>query len=198
IDFDQVTVSNMNRQLCALTNTIGQNKTETMAARIELINPCCRLTIRTESITSAHIASIMEGYDYVVDAIDDVAAKTAIICYAHQNNIAVISAMGAAKRVRPELLRLADIADTHCCPLARIMRKELKKLGIVTGVNVVYSTEKPLSTPSDADTEIGVKQSLGSVVFVPGAMGLIIAGKVIRDVAGIEEADGFIRTSGYH
>ncbi len=189
VDFDLVASSNINRQLCALTNTIGCSKVQVIADRIGQINPNCRVTARKSFLHAENADEILSKHQYLVDAIDDVPGKVAIIRFGKENRIPVISAMGAAKRLHPELLRLADIADTFCCPLARIMRRELKKHGISNGVPVVFSQEQPVEEKqaSPKPEQLRAKQPLGSVSFVPGAMGLIIAGKVIRDLCGIED-----------
>lgn len=186
IDFDVVDISNINRQLCALRSTIGKIKAEVLSTRIKDINPDCKVDIIKAYIDTDNVAEVLPKCDYIVDAIDYIPGKIAIIRYALSNSIPVISAMGAAKRLYPEKLRLADISATHCCPLARIIRKELKTIGIENGLRVVFSEEKPIALNNNSSTRDGIKQPLGSVSFVPGAMGLIIAGEIVRHICGIE------------
>lgn len=184
VDNDRVSLSNINRQIVALHSTVGQYKTEVAAARVKDINPeiCVRVynlffTPETEDEFDFCV------YDYVVDAIDTVAGKVALIEKSKRANIPVISSMGAGNKLDPTAFEVADIAKTSVCPLARTMRRELKKRGIER-VKVVYSKEEPIavSLPEGEELPVGKKSIPGSVAFVPSVAGLIIAGEVIKDL----------------
>lgn len=182
IDNDTVSLSNINRQIIALHSTTGRYKTETAAARIADISPECR--VRTYNILYLPETADMfdfSAYDYVVDAIDNVTGKLTLIERARDAKVPVISSMGTGNKLHPELLELADIYDTSVCPLARVMRYECRKRGI-DRLKVVYSKEKPL-TPHSQPTDTK-KPVPGSISFVPGAAGLIIAGEVVRSLIG--------------
>ncbi len=178
VDPDIVSLSNCNRQLVALRSTVGKKKTEVMAARIKDINPHCKTEIHTclyMPETGPHLQDMI--IDYVVDAVDTVKAKVGLIREAHEAEIPIISAMGTGNKLYPEQLRIADIYETEVCPLARVMRRELRKIGIVSQ-KVVYSPETPIRSASKEN------QTPGSVSFVPSVAGLLMAGEVIRFLAG--------------
>lgn len=175
-DGDEVAVSNLNRQLVALTSTIGRNKAEVMAERIRDINPEAEVTVIPKffkpGLCSDDAVSELEvdKYDLVVDAIDDVDAKVELIKQATEKGIKIVSAMGAAGKFETSF-KTADISKTSTCPLARTMRKRLREVGI-EHLPVVYSEEKPV--PRDGE--------LGTLSYVPGAMGLEIAAYVIKEL----------------
>ena len=174
IDNDKVSLSNINRQIIALHSTIGKYKTEVAKARIEDINPNANVYTRELFVLPETIEEIdFSGFDYVVDAIDTVRGKLAIIQSAKEKNIPVISAMGAGNKLNATAFCVKDISKTSGCPLARVMRRELKKRNI-ENVKVVYSEEEPKKA------EEGV---VGSVAFVPSVAGLIVAGEVIKDLS---------------
>lgn len=180
IDRDTVSVSNINRQIIALHSTVGQYKTEVAAARARDINPEIEVITRNvfylpETANEFDFTS----YDYVVDAIDTVSGKLALIEQAKKANISVISCMGAGNKLDATAFEVADITKTSVCPLARVMRRELKKRGI-EHVKVVYSKEEPLQSKAQ-DEETG-KNIPASIAFVPSVAGLIIAGEVIKDL----------------
>ena len=180
IDKDVVSISNINRQIIALHSTVGKLKTEVAAARVKDIQP--EISVRTHNIF--YLPETAEQfdftqYDYVVDAIDTVSGKIALIENAKRCNVPVISSMGAGNKLDATAFEVADISKTTVCPLARIMRRELKKRGI-ENVKVVYSKEEPIAT-SATDEETG-KAIPGSIAFVPSVVGLIIAGEVIKDL----------------
>ena len=181
IDSDRVVLSNLNRQLVATRDTLGMLKVEAAKARVLSINPECE--VRTWPIfylpETADRFDFTE-YDYVVDAIDTVAGKLQLIQAAKAAGTPVISSMGAGNKLDPTAFRVADISETSVCPLARVMRRELKKRGI-EHVKVVYSTEPALS-PAPAEEPTGRRATPGSVAFVPSVAGLIIAGEVIKDI----------------
>lgn len=183
VDADKVALSNLNRQLPALLSTLDQPKVEVVAARIAEINPDCRLQLQQRFIEPEQVALVGVA-DYLVDAIDYLPGKLALVQFAKQQGMPVISAMGAGLRLAPEKLRLDDISRTHTCPLARRMRKGLRELGIKDGVPVVFSEETPQpSYREDAPAEeVGWKSPLGSSAFVPAAAGLLMASYVVRQL----------------
>lgn len=180
IDKDVVSESNINRQIIALHSTVGQLKTEVAAVRAKDINP--EIVVHTHNVfyLPENAGDFdFTNYDYVVDAIDTVSGKIALIENAKRCNVAVISSMGAGNKLDPTAFEVADISKTTVCPLARVMRRELKKRGI-EHVKVVYSKEELIAT-STIDEESG-KAIPGSIAFVPSVVGLIIAGEVIKDL----------------
>ncbi len=182
IDKDTVSVSNINRQIIALQSNVGQSKVEVAARRVKDINPDAVVyTHEVFYLPETAQQFDFSDYDYVVDAIDTVSGKLMLTEQAHQANVPIISAMGAGNKLDPTAFRVADIYDTKVCPLAKVMRRELKKRGI-PGLKVVYSEEEAMTPLEvDVDAESG-KRSPGSVAFVPSVMGLIMAGEVIKDL----------------
>lgn len=189
IDSDRVCLSNLNRQIIATRSTVGMLKTEAAKQRLLDINP--DMTINTFNIFYMPDTADQfdfTKYDYIVDAIDTVTGKIELIVSAERCGTPVISSMGAGNKVDPTQLEVADIYSTSVCPLARVMRYELKKRGI-RRLKVVYSKEKPippavsLETVSN-DTAAPGKRIPGSTAFVPSVAGLIIAGEVIKDITG--------------
>lgn len=179
-DHDRVSLTNINRQIIATHKTIGAYKTEVMKERMKDINPQVQVNINNCFFLPEHADDFPFGeYDYVVDAVDTVAAKTALIMKAKEAGVPVISSMGAGNKLDAGRFQVADIYQTKVCPLARVMRRELKKRGIEK-LKVVYSEEEPVKPVRD-DAEERVP---GSVAFVPSVAGLLIAGEVIRDLSG--------------
>ena len=182
IDSDRVSPSNINRQIIATHNTVGMYKTEAMRERILSINP--EATVICHSIffdEKCKDVFDFSSYDYVIDAIDSLSAKIELIASAHEAGTKIISAMGAGNKLDPTLFEVSDISKTTVCPLARAVRIALRKRGI-NHLKVVYSKEPPVITPEIRD---GIKRRVpGSVSFVPSVMGLILAGEVIKDIAG--------------
>ncbi len=175
IDRDVVDVTNINRQIIALHSNIGRPKVEVMKERMLDINPSVEVRAR-ECFFLPDTADEFDfsEYDYVVDAVDTVTAKLEIISRAYGLGVPVISAMGAGNKVNPVGFKVADIYDTKVCPLARVMRRELKKRGIES-LKVVYSEEEPMKSGTDFPA---------SCAFVPSVAGLVIAGEVVRDLIG--------------
>ncbi len=181
VDADTVDITNINRQLIATTENIGQPKTEAAKARVLSINPELDMEIFPVFVAKENINMFdFAKYDYIADAIDTVSAKIAIIEKAYAENINVISCMGAGNKLDPTKFEVADIYKTSVCPLARVMRYELKKRGIKK-LNVVYSKEMPKTREHTG----GGKPTPGSISFVPSAAGLALAGKIICDIAEI-------------
>ena len=182
VDDDTVSVSNLNRQLVALRSTVGMPKTEVMAARIADIDPDCRVTVLTKRYSEETKEEFFSlGFDYVADCIDSVACKTSLIETSIRREIPIISAMGTGNKLDPTKFVITDLSKTSGCPLARVMRRELKQRGILHHT-VLYSTEqaiKPLFQPEDG------KAAPGSVSWVPSCAGLMMAGHIIQKL--IEE-----------
>lgn len=194
-DDDTVSESNLNRQIAALHSTIGLPKAEVMASRIRDINPACQVqAIRMFYLPENAETVPFHQYDYVIDCIDTVTAKLDLIQRCTQQKIPMISAMGSGNKLDPSAFVVTDISKTEGCPLARIIRKELRKRGI-QHLKVVYSTELPRSplqpaqaeAPSGTDTRPGStarKDTPGSISFVPASAGLLLASAVVRDLGG--------------
>lgn len=181
IDNDKVSVSNINRQLIATRNTVGMLKTEAAKNRILEINPDCRVnTFNTFILPDSIDGFDFTPYDYVIDAIDTVSGKIAIIEKCNKLGIPVISSMGTGNKLDPTQFEITDIYKTSVCPLARVMRLEMKKRGIKR-LKVLYSKEEPLKPAITETTDRG-KTVPGSVSFVPPVAGMIIAGEVIKDL----------------
>lgn len=180
IDNDSVSESNVNRQIIALHSTIGRAKVDVAKERAKDINPdICVYAHQVFYLPETADEFDFTKYDYVVDAIDTVSGKLALIERAKEAKVPVISSMGAGNKLDPTAFEVADIQKTSVCPLARVMRRELKKRGI-DHVKVVYSKEEPLPSPLQ-DEESG-KPIPGSIAFVPSVVGLILAGEVIKDL----------------
>lgn len=180
IDNDTVSESNLNRQIIALTSTIGRLKTETVRKRVLEINPDCSVTCFETFVLPENINKFdFSVYDYIVDAIDTVSGKIAIIEKAYSEGIPVISSMGTGNKLDPTKFRITDINKTSVCPLARVMRYELKKRGIKK-LKVLFSEEEPIKINSEE--KINGKIPPGSISFVPSVAGLIIGGEVIKDL----------------
>ena len=188
IDNDKVCLTNINRQIIATHKSIGQYKVDVAEERIKDINPGC--TVRTYKTfympDTANQFNFYE-YDYVIDAIDTVTGKIELVMQADKCGTPIISSMGAGNKLDPTAFEVADIYKTSVCPLAKVMRRELKKRGIKS-LKVVYSKEEPIRPVEDApeeEREISQKRDIpGSTAFVPSVAGLIIAGEVIKDLTG--------------
>ena len=176
VDKDVVSESNLNRQIIALESTIGRSKTEVMKERIAQICPDTKVhAYETFFLPENSHTFPFENYDYVVDAVDTVTAKIEIIMKCQSLNVPVISSMGTGNKLDPSKLEVADIYKTTMCPLAKVMRKELKNRG-VKHLKVVYSTEAPVAN----------HRTPGSISFVPASAGLLLASAVVRDLLGKE------------
>jgi len=188
-DNDEVSLTNLNRQLIATRDTIGMPKTEAMRQRLLSINPEVQLEARQLFYLPENADQVdLSRYDYVIDAIDTVSAKLELAVRCDRLGIPLISAMGAGNKLDPTKLVVTDINQTSVCRLARVMRQELRKRG-VKKLKVCYSTEPaltPLAEESTEETAPGKRQTPGSTSFVPSVMGLIIAGQVVRELAGLE------------
>ncbi len=186
IDNDTVCLSNINRQIIATRKTVGQYKVDVAKERVHDINPDCTVrAYQTFFLPETQDQFDFHDYDYVIDAIDTVTGKLAIIEKAKAAGIPVISSMGAGNKLNPSMFEVADIYETTVCPLAKVMRHECKKRGI-DSLKVVYSKEKPRKPLEDAsDSDSKRRSTPGSTAFVPSVVGLIIAGEVINDLTGV-------------
>ncbi|MBO7177627.1 MAG: tRNA threonylcarbamoyladenosine dehydratase [Clostridia bacterium] len=181
-DNDVVSHTNLNRQIIALNSTVGKYKTDVMKERILDINPECKVNAYNVFYDLESAKEIdLSVYDYVADAIDSVKSKIELIRRATELNVPILSAMGAGNKLDPTAFEIADISKTSVCPLARIVRKELKELGI-KHLKVCYSKEIPLTPLPSCDT-CGKKVTPGSTAFCPSVMGLIMASEIIKDLS---------------
>ena len=183
IDSDTVSTTNLNRQIIALHSTVGRFKTEIAAERIHDIDPDITVNVHNCFFMPETADEFdFTQYSYVIDAIDTVTGKIEIIMKAKAANVPVISAMGAGNKLDPTAFRVTDIYKTKGCPLARVMRRELKKRN-VPHLKVVYSEEEPITPrPSTEEPQASRRSVPGSVAFVPSVAGLILAGEVIKDI----------------
>ena len=187
VDYDRVDVTNINRQIIATTETVGALKVDVMKARIASIVPETEVRTYPMMFNEATADEIdFSDYDYVVDAVDQVTAKLLIIEKAQAAGVPVLSAMGAGNKLHPEALELAMLSETQVCPLARVMRREVKKRGL-GDFPVVYSKEAPKKVEGMEE------RSPASISFVPSAAGLIAASKVIRDLVQSEKEERLVR-----
>ncbi len=207
VDFDNVDITNVNRQIHAFSDVVGNKKVDEMAKRVARINPDIKITTidtmynaynaerfgnkdiedgQYEEVKTTTSESLLFDFkwDYVIDAIDMVSAKLDLIQRCYEKNIPIISSMGTGNKLHPEKLQITDIYKTHTCPLAKVMRRELKKRG-VKKLTVCFSDEEPM-TVNNTKTDKNIKRVIGSTSFVPPVAGMICAGKVIRDLVGIE------------
>ena len=197
IDSDKINITNVNRQIHSTEKTVGRYKVDVMKERLEDINPAVKVqTCNRMYNEDTKDELIHDSYDYVIDAIDTVSSKISLIINCIDRGIPIVSSMGAGNKLDPAKLRIADIYETSMCPLAKIMRHELKKQG-VKALKVVYSTEKPLKINAvfetrnesgekgDANTSIYNKAPIGSIAFVPSVAGLMLASVAVRDLIGI-------------
>lgn len=182
VDHDNIAVTNINRQIHSMDSTIGRAKVEVMAERIKDINP----EIQTQALQEFYTPDrgeyfLNNDYDFVIDAVDNVSAKIDIILRCKKNNIPIISSMGAGNKINPLTLRIDDISLTKTCPLARVVRRELRKKGIVEGVPVVYSPDIPFNVKQGTSEKLppGKNSIPGSISFVPAVAGFYLAYYVI-------------------
>ena len=191
VDNDSVGLSNLNRQIIATENTIGRAKTEVMRERILSINPNCKVMVHNTFYLPGITGIIEEDTDYIVDAIDTVTAKIQLVLDAQERGISIMSSMGTGNKMNPTQLMVADIYKTSICPLAKVMRKELKQRG-VKKLKVVYSKELPLECKLSEEDLIAMgentnkRRTPGSISFVPPVAGLIIASEVVKDLLEVK------------
>ena len=182
IDHDTISLTNLNRQIIATMQTVGKYKTDVMKERILSINPQADVAVKKEFFLADSDTDFLND---IVDAIDTVSAKLALVQTAHEKKIPIISSMGTGNKLDPTQFEIADIYQTSVCPLCRVMRRELKKRGIPK-LKVVFSKEVPVKREEDAEVEqdSSKRQTPGSVSFVPPVAGLILASEVIKDLSG--------------
>ena len=185
IDHDVVAVSNINRQLPALLSTVGQAKADLMTARIRDINPGCQITVIREFLTPENVLELVPvQLDYVIDCIDSLNCKVALVATSFERGLRVASSMGAGNKLDPARIRLADISQTSQCPLASVMRKRLRKRGIDKGVLTVFTDEPgraPLA-PQPVEGRGRARAVNGTISYMPPLFGLMLAGAVIQQL----------------
>ena len=183
IDKDTVSESNINRQIIALHSTVGRYKTEVMKERILDINPQAEVRVHNCFYLPETMQEFdFEEYSYVVDAVDTVTAKIALVMQSEDAGVPIISSMGAGNKLNPTEFEVADIYQTTVCPLAKVMRRELKKRD-VSHLKVVYSKEKPIKNSTTVEDDLGSQRTVpGSIAFVPSVAGLVIASEVVKDL----------------
>jgi tRNA threonylcarbamoyladenosine dehydratase len=188
IDADQIQHSNRNRQLLALTSTVGKRKTQLMKERLLDINPDLQLTVIDEFIRDERTHEILEEpFDYVVDAIDTLSPKIFLIRQALENGLRLVSSMGAGGKTDPTLIRVADFSETYQCNLARMLRKRLKNLGVRNGFKTVFSPEIiDDAAMMPVEDEPNKKTTVGTISYMPAVFGCAVASVVIRDLMGME------------
>lgn len=195
VDRDIVQASNINRQAIAFYSTVGRRKVDVMRAMVADINPEANVETRHMLVLRENLEGLLDEMaawaegdggrlDYVIDAIDTVSSKLALAEMAQERGISLISSMGAANKLNPEMLRIADLYDTVNCPLCRIMRKEGRKRGI-RRLRVLYSSEEPVRVPPREGAARDERSNLGTASFMPPIMGQMIAGSVLREIAGV-------------
>ncbi len=201
VDDDCICLTNLNRQLHATTKTIGKPKVEVMRDRVLAINPDAQVTVHQKFYLPETAAELIaDDYDYIIDAVDTVTAKIDLVVKASERNIPIISSMGAGNKLDPTKFEVADIFSTSVCPLAKVMRYELKRRGI-DALKVVYSREKPVAPRESEESSCATgcvcppgtarkcttrRQIPGSIAFVPSVAGLILAGEVVKDLIHYE------------
>lgn len=187
VDNDTVCVSNLNRQIHATQATVGKVKVDVMKERVISINPNCNVETKQIFVTPENIAEIITNdIDYVVDAIDTVTSKLALAEYCYKNGINIISSMGTGNKIDPSQFKVSDVYKTKVCPLAKVMRHELRKRG-VKKLKVVYSEEMPMTPDKGRAVPSQKRQTPGSISFVPPVAGMIIGGEVIKDLSGLNK-----------
>lgn len=179
IDNDTVNITNINRQLIALHSTIGQLKVDAAKRRILDINPDCDVTVHNCFYTGNEVD--LSQFDFIADAIDSVSAKLALVENAHKLGVSIISSMGTGNKLDATKLVVTDISKTSMCPLAKVMRVELRKRGIMHH-KVVYSTEQPVPHKAQSEEDESRRRTIGSISYVPPVAGLIMAGEIIRGI----------------
>lgn len=184
IDRDVITETNINRQIIALTSTLGQSKAEVLAARLKDINPELQLRVISNWLDKSNMTQILLGekFDYVVDAIDTLSPKVYLLKTCVENGIKVVSAMGAGGKTDPTKVKIDDISKTSYCPLARAVRQRLLKMGIKRGVQVVFSTEESNKESVIKTDEKYKKSTTGTISYMPNLFGLMVASVVIREL----------------
>lgn len=187
VDHDVVSGSNMNRQLVALNSTVDVLKADVMAERIRDINPDCELALLTDFLTPSSIPEVLaaDNYDVIIDAIDSLSSKAALLETAWQNGLTVFASMGAGGKLDPTQVRSADLMDTSMCKLAKQLRSTLRKRGVGRGIQTVFSLESPLpALPPEPVSRGRARAVNGTVSYMPSIFGLTLAGMVVNHIVG--------------
>lgn len=194
LDADSIHPSNKNRQLLALESTIGQPKAQLMYDRLRDINPSLKITVIKEFLTQDNVDEILSQrpIDYIVDAIDTLSPKIALIQFALRNSIKIVSSMGAGAKTDATKIRIKDISKSFNCPLAYMLRKRLRKVGISKGFNVVFSEELPNEDAIIAVEEQNKKSMVGTISYLPPVFGCICAQAVLEDLLGLNKKNDYI------
>lgn len=189
VDFDTIKASNLNRQLEALHSTLGQEKCRVLAMRLHDIAPECQIECHQMRLTDNNIPPLLSSrqWDVVIDCIDDRQAKLSLLLQCVRSGLRVVSSMGAAGKVHPELIRVGQLSQTDGCPVARTIRKSLRKCGVERGVTCVFSPELPVLGQSPAPEHDGERRPLGTLVTVTAAFGLRVADAALRPIMGLDE-----------
>jgi tRNA A37 threonylcarbamoyladenosine dehydratase len=194
LDADSIHPSNKNRQLLALESTIGQPKAQLMYDRLRDINPSLKITVTKEFLTQDNVDEILSQrpIDYIVDAIDTLSPKIALIQFALRNSIKIVSSMGAGAKTDATKIKIKDISKSFNCPLAYMLRKRLRKVGISKGFNVVFSEELPNEDAIIAVEEQNKKSMVGTISYLPPVFGCICAQAVLEDLLGLNKKNDYI------
>lgn len=183
VDGDQIRASNINRQLPALSSTVGEWKSDVVARRLKDINPACSITVLREFLRDERTVEVLAGeYDYVADAIDTLAPKLYLMAECVQRGIPIVSSMGAGGKLDPAQIRVADLKDSNHCKLAAVLRKRLRRLGIREGITVVFSTEAVPMSAVIAVQEQNKKSTLGTISYIPTVFGCQMASVIVRQL----------------
>jgi len=184
VDGDKVSVSNINRQIIALRSTVGISKTELFKQRFHDINPDCEVTALNVFLRDEEMIRLLEKekYDYVVDAIDTLSPKVFLLYHAHRLGLPIVSAMGSAGKLDPSKIEVTDVAQSHTCPLAAMVRKKLHKLGVREGFMVVFSPEKVDESAMVEDPSQNKRTTVGVISYMPAVFGCYCASTVINDL----------------
>ena len=184
VDGDKVSESNINRQIIALNSTVGMSKAELFEKRFKDINPECEVVAKEVFLRDDEMINLLEAekYDYVVDAIDTLSPKVFLLYHTQRLGLPIVSAMGSAGKMDPGLVRVADISESHTCPLAAMVRKKLHKLGVREGFKVVFSTEKVIESAIREEPSQNKRTTVGVVSYMPAVFGCHCASVVINDL----------------
>lgn len=184
VDGDKVSVSNINRQIIALRSTVGISKTELFKQRFHDLNPDCEVTALNVFLRDEEMIRLLEKekYDYVVDAIDTLSPKVFLLYHAHRLGLPIVSAMGSAGKLDPSKIEVTDVAQSHTCPLAAMVRKKLHKLGVREGFKVVFSSEKVDESAMIEDPSQNKRTTVGVISYMPAVFGCYCASTVINDL----------------
>lgn len=184
VDGDNVSVSNINRQIIALRSTVGESKAALFKQRFHDINPDCEVTALNVFLRDEEMIRLLENekYDYVIDAIDTLSPKVFLLYHAHRMGLPIVSAMGSAGKLNPSKIEVTDVAQSHTCPLAAMVRKKLHKLGVREGFKVVFSSEKVDESAMIEDPSQNKRTTVGVISYMPAVFGCYCASTVINDL----------------